>query len=591
MKAFHTKIYSLLFLLFLFQSSSQINLNDSFQLIMKFVNPSGFMFQLIKLRLMQMDEDFSCTLCKRIMKAIRTTVEEKYTPDEIVHIFVLFCSFSKSYEYCDGFLTNYGIPLLKNAFIRITNSENFCHTLGLCAEGQDCEDTYDYAIRLLKDKPDKKRESIDPSSPTIKMLQVTDIHFDPLYMEGASVYCDEPLCCHEPASTYARVKSGKFGSLINCDTSNNTLVSFAQEVHKMKPDFIIWTGDNAEHNAWNISQEEVYYTTQYIKNTLDDAIGNDSIIVYPVLGNHEVYPNDLWKSGNVAIFKELGKIYEDYFFEQEAYESFIKHGYYTELHPNTNLRIVALNCLYCDILNFHHISTNHNEAKEEFIWLENVLREAEKNGEYVYILDHFPINGEFTLYECSKRLRALFDRFEYTIRGYFSGHTHKEDIAPVRRYFEPRPIINMNYVAPSLTNYRGGNPSYRIYLIDSESKNIVDYEQYRMNMTYANTKGTAVWTLSHKGTQLFNVSDLTQHEAMTQIDVEGEFIKKKYADSADEKKMHDKKEIKKAKCAILTDSFVDYFKCSEQSIFSIDYYFNLLNDISGEWGKYDDEEN
>ena len=84
----------------------------------------------------------------------------------------------------------------------------------------------------------------------------------------------------------------------------------------------------------------------------------------------------------------------------------------------------------------------------------------------------------------------------------------------------------MNYVAPSLTNYRGGNPSYRIYLIDSETKNIVDYEQYRMNMTYANTKGTAVWTLSHKGTQLFNVSDLTQHEAMTQIDVEGEFIKK-----------------------------------------------------------------
>ena len=172
----------------------------------------------------------------------------------------------------------------------------------------------------------------------------------------------------------------------------------------MKPDFIIWTGDNAEHNAWNISQEEVYYTTRYIKNTLDDAIGNDSIIVYPVLGNHEVYPNDLWKSGNVAIFEELGKIYEDYFFEQEAYESFIMHGYYTELHPNTNLRIVALNCLYCDILNFHHISTNHNEAKEEFIWLENVLREAEKNGEYVYILDHFPINGQFTLYECSKRL-------------------------------------------------------------------------------------------------------------------------------------------------------------------------------------------
>ena len=129
------------------------------------------------------------------------------------------------------------------------------------------------------------------------MLQVNDIHFDPLYIEGGSVYCDERLCCHEPASNYSRIKSGKFGSYINCDTSLNTLTSFAQAAKDLDVDFIIWTGDNAEHNNYNSSQEEVYYTTQTIKDTIEEAFGKN-ITVYPVVGNHEVYPNDLWKPGN-----------------------------------------------------------------------------------------------------------------------------------------------------------------------------------------------------------------------------------------------------------------------------------------------------
>ena len=584
-----TKSISFIFLIFLIQSSFQFNLDNSIDIIKNFINPSGFIFQLIKLQLIEMEEEFSCTLCKRLTNAIRTTIEEKYTPDELVHIAVLFCSFSKSYEYCDSFLSSYGIPLLKNVFLRLTNPDNFCHSLGFCLEGEECEDTYDYAIRLLKDKPNKKREPIDTTAPTLRMLQLTDTHYDPNYRENSSIYCNERLCCHEPASNYSRIRSGKFGSYINCDTSLNTLTSFAQAAKEFEPDFIIWTGDNPEHNsAYNSSQEDVYYTTQTIKDTIEEAFGNN-ITVYPVIGNHEVYPNDLWKPGNYRIFEELAEIYKDFFFEDQAYESFSKYGYYTELHNGTNLRIVALNCLYCDAVNHHLLSTTHEDAKAEFIWLEKVLREAEKNNEYVYILDHFPINGDFTLYECSKRLRALFDRFEYTIRGYFSGHTHKEDISPVRRYFEPRPIINVNFIAPSLSTNDGGNPSFRIYTIDSNTKNVIDYEQYRMNLTESNEKREGIWYLSHKATELFNVTDLTEIEKMTQIDVEGEYIMKRYADSATEKQMHDKKEIKKAKCTITTDSHNDYVKCAEIGLFSVDYFYNVLSDISGEWGKKEEK--
>ena len=579
------KKFSFIFILFLsFQNSLQFNLFDSFSLIAKTLDPAGFLFQLIKIRLSQMEDDFSCTLCKRLVAAVRTTVEEKYTPDDIISYVALLCSFKHDYEYCQNYYTNYGIPFLKNAFIRITNSENFCYTLGICPEGQLCEDTYDYAIRLLKDKPNKQKEKIDGSS-TLKMVQVTDIHYDQRYVENGTIYCSTPLCCHEQASKYSRIKSGKFGSLLNCDTSLNTLKSFVQAANNLNPDLIIWTGDNAEHDNWNSTQEEVYAATKAIKNEIDEVFQH-RIPVYPVIGNHEVYPNDIWKSGDEGIFKELADIYKDYFFEDQAYESFSKYGYYTELHPNTNLRIVALNCLYCDAVNYHLLGTNYTEAKKEFIWLEEVLRQAEKNGEYVYILDHFPINGEFTLFECSKRLRALFDRFDYIIRGYFSGHNHYDDIAPVRRYFEPRPIININYIAPSLTsNEIGGvNPSFRQYIIDSKTKNVIDYEQYRLNLTDANLKGVAEWTLSHKATELFNVSDLSEMDKMCSINVEGEYIKKRHCDNADEKTLHDKKEIRKAECTITTDSYHDYYICTEQSMFSTAYFYELLNDISGEWG-------
>ena len=583
------KVIPIFILLILsFNNTYQIgfSLSESFSLISNLLNPSGLLFQLIKLRLLDVEEDFSCTLCKRIVAAVRTTVEEKYTPTEIINTIALICSISQDYDYCYNFYSNYGIPFLKNAFIRLTNSDNFCHTLGFCSEGQLCEDTYDYAIRLLKDKPNKTKEKIDTSAQTLKMIQVTDIHYDKNYVENGTIYCDTPLCCHEPASQYSRIKSGKFGSIKNCDTNINTLKSFVQAAYELNPDFIIWTGDNAEHDSWNSTQEEAFSATRTIKNAIDEVFQH-KIPIYPVIGNHEVYPNDLWESGKENIFKNLADIYKDYFFEDQAYDTFSKYGYYTEKHPNTNLRIIALNCLYCDAVNYHHLSSNHTEAKKEFIWLESVLREAETNGEYVYILDHFPINGEFTLVECSKRLRAIFDRFDYIIRGYFSGHNHLDDIAPVRRYFEPRPIININYIAPSLTSNEGDglNPSFRQYIIDSNTKQVIDYEQYRLNLTEANLKGEAKWYLSHLATELFNVSDLTEREQMCSINVEGEYIQKRYSDNASEKQIHNKKEIRKAECTITTDSYYDYFVCTEQSIFTKAYLYKLLNDISGEWGK------
>ena len=290
------------------------------------------------------------------------------------------------------------------------------------------------------------------------------------------------------------------------------------------------------------------------------------------------------------LLEYYSNIFKEYFYEDQAYESFKKYGYYTEKYKDTNLRIVVLNCLICDAWNFYIIGGRHQAAKDEFVWLEEVLRQAEKDGEYVYLIDHFPINSNFQLTECAQRLRALIDRFDYIIRGYFSGHTHLDDISPVKTYFEPKPIININYIAPPITTYPGRNPSFRQFIIDSNTKNIIDYEQYRLNLTDANLKGTADWYIAYNATKLFNVSDLTQLDKIFKMNVDGDYIIQRYAEGKEEKKvLHNKKEINKAECQIQSDTFHDYYTCIDDTIFSGQFFFELLNDLSGEWALKDAE--
>jgi hypothetical protein len=458
--------------------------------------------------------------------------------------------------------------------------------LGFCPEGEETEDTYDYAIRLLKDKPkNKKREGVDYSAPTLKMIQLTDIHLDTKYIENGTVYCDEPVCCREPASTYSRKKSGKYGFLGRCDASVELLESFMDKAYELNPDFIIWTGDNSPHNSKNASQNDNYEASIIVKNMLDEKFKNE-IPIYPALGNHEKYPSDLYIGDEAELLENYGQIFKDYFYEEQAFETFRKYGYYTEKYKDTNLRIVVLNCLLCDTWNFYIIGGRHEAAKKEFIWLEEVLRQAEKNGEYVYLIDHFPINSNFQLTECAQRLRALLDRFDYIIRGFFSGHTHLDDISPVRTYFEPKPIININYIAPPLTTYPGRNPSFRQFILDSNTKNVIDYQQYRLNLTDANLKREANWYIVYNATQMFKVNDLTELDKIFKIDVDGDYIIQRYAEGKDEKKIvHNKKEINEAQCQIQTDTYHDFYVCAADTIFSKEYFFELLNDLSGEWVK------
>jgi len=64
---------------------------------------------------------------------------------------------------------------------------------------------------------------------------------------------------------------------------------------------------------------------------------------------------------------------------------------------------------------------------------------------------------------------ATIDRYSYTIRGIFTGHTHVDEF---NVYYDSKvkdKVIAVNWIAPSVTTFGSINPSFRVFEVDSET--------------------------------------------------------------------------------------------------------------------------
>ncbi|MCQ2820470.1 MAG: PPN1 endopolyphosphatase family protein [archaeon] len=529
-----------------------------------------------------------CSICQRGMKAIKTLIESKGM-ELLYKIATAICKMGiMEKEICPGLINNYFKNFADALLTDIDDLDKYCGILNLCEDKNVYLNHEEYAKDLLKDKPQKQREEPDLSKKPLRILQVADIHYDKYYLEGATVECKSTICCRT-LPTEKEIKkgvplAGKYGSIGICDINKLMIDSAIQEMYELNPDFMIFTGDFCPHDIWQGSQEIIESLIVAIRDGIKEKFGR-YIQIYPTLGNHEKFPVDMYTHNETAMLEGIANTYKE-FLHPDAYESFKKYGYYTMKHPGSNLRIVSLNCFACDNFDFH-LFNSKKEAQNMFAWLENVLREAEKNGEYVYLLNHIPLNEETFLNECAYRLIAIIDRFNYIIRGHFSGHTHNDDIITVREYFNRDKVIHLNFVAPSLTTYRGHFPELRIYLADPSTMLITDYEQYFFNVTKANLEEGTKWELGYKAAEFFGVKDLTKMEDISKFDNIPEYLIHRFSFTPKGYEVgQNEKEQRKAKCTITTDNFPSYMNCAHPKFEVKDikaWFFVALNLIQGKW--------
>ena len=447
----------------------------------------------------------ACETCKGSVEAFKIYIQRK-TGDlsGLYNLLSELCG-PELKAVCLGGITEMGPIVLTSTIDRYLDPNFLCGAMGKCAYNVTADDLQSWATAVLASKPNNPLPKASATA-DVTFAHITDLHFDLEYKQGAATDCGLPLCCR--AEYPGTGSAGPFGDY-NCDIPYATLASGIEAISALKPDFVLWTGDNPPHNVWNQSQA---YNMQYITEAnalLENYFKPGVTAVYPTLGNHGCYPVNIYQFGNEAWLTDpIAKMWYPWLNSQA--ESTIKaFGGYSVLHGNTNLRIIALNTQACNNLNFWFLQ-NVTDPGNQVEWLQGQLAAAESAGEQVYIIGHIPIGDSDCLSQWGYRYKALMDRYQFTVRGQFFGHTHNDHVKVNRGFFDNSPI-SVQWIAPSLTTYTNLNPSFRIYAADSNTWLPVNYYQYRLNLTQANLNATAApqWTVAYDFLSEYNLPDMS----------------------------------------------------------------------------------
>ena len=533
----------------------------------------------------------SCSLCSFTIDVFKNYLLQKNGIEKFYALMKEICHFTKiDDKVCDGAISLYGDIVIDSFIRRFINGDYLCSLLKVCNDTTEYESVEDFARRILNDKKKiKEREIVKTKNDDnyYKVVQVTDIHLDMYYKEGTVANCIKPICCRELEDDdlvpVKQILAGFYGTTGNCDANIETVKAFAKKAKELNPDYIMFTGDNIAHSVWTVTQEEVIKATKMQIKAIQDEFGLETPI-YPAIGNHEKAPVDEFHGDETELLEGLAEIFRPYL-DDNAYETFRKYGYYSQLFKNSKLRIISLNCLLCDSFNFN-LLYDSSQPKNMFKWLENVLVEAEKNGEFVHIMDHIPMQSPQHTIQCSSRLKILMDRYQNIIKGFFSGHTHNEFLNIVHEYYNPEKPTNINYICSGLTTYSEYQPSFRMYLIDKKELYVQDFIQYRMNLIESNEKREPIWFNPYNATELFKVTSMNDIETISKYKVTPEYIQHKYTDvPGAEERGKDPNAIYSTQCQFDNDNIQGIFDCSGYTVLSESYLYYILNKISTEWEK------
>ncbi|XP_060778141.1 acid sphingomyelinase-like phosphodiesterase 3b [Neoarius graeffei] len=367
---------------------------------------------------------------------------------------------------------------------------------------------------------------------------ITDLHWDDSYRltDGNS-----GSVCNSSGGR-PTPQAGKFGDYF-CDSPWDLISS---SVHAMKdilpdPDFIIWTGDDTPHVPnEKLGEEAVLRIIGNLTHIIKTLFPKTK--VYSALGNHDYHPKSQLPPTQSNIYEQIQKLWEDWL-DPASRDTFKRGGYYTEkLLNQTGFRVLVLNTnLYYDQ---NKITENIKDPADQFKWADQVLTEAAKNKEKVYIVGHIP-PGFFEKKrhkpwfrpEFNQQYIKLIQKYHDIIIGQFFGHHHTDSFRMF--YGTSGSPISAMFLSPGVTPWKttlpgvvdgANNPAIRVFEYDNKTLLIEDIVTYYLNLTYANL-ARARWEKEYRLTEAFRVPDASpasMHRVLEQITHENCYLQKYY---------------------------------------------------------------
>lgn len=417
---------------------------------------------------------------------------------------------------CETAVKRY-IPIIQRAFLKLfVTHKNFLCGFIL----QECEsDIQRFEVQPIIDQIYQGMPAPKEVKPTLKstykILQVNDIHIDLEYLPGGEANCKNGVvCCRaNKVPNGESVKAGYWGTANGtCDLPQHTFWGFLDFAKSLNPDYVFWLGDNENHEVDTIEFPTNVQTTSLIAKAMSDTF--DKKKVFLAIGNHEQFPIDNINFDDPLqtefFFHNLVGAYKPLLNRDELTQMH-KSGYYTSLVKERNLRVISVYSAPFDSLNFFLlVSTYDPDGAIQWLW--DTLKAAEKNREDVMIIMHIPMGNDFSISLWCDLFNALVDRYQNSIKGIFSAHTHWDHLIFHRSRNDNNKIVKTDFVAPSLTTWTHLNPSFRVFEVDTETNEIVDYVQYRLDLDKYNAEGPSAkiaWDPVYSFKQQYGLTDLS----------------------------------------------------------------------------------
>ena len=356
-----------------------------------------------------------------------------------------------------------------------------------------------------------------PRDKRLRVLHLSDIHLDPRYMVGAEANCDSGQCCRADSfnSTLAQPtfepgtlpkenisEPAGYWGWYQCDSPWSLVESAMQAISALAEkdgpiDLGIVTGDLVTHDSTaRISPDLVRYSEQSIYDLLKRHTGNATISV--ALGSSDTappgqampdkLPNDrgkqlAWDYENIAALVKS----EGWGNDSTADSIRTHYGGYS-ISPREGLRIISINSDFWYSGNlFNYINPEEPDPSGAFHWLTDELYRANAANERAWIIASVPTGWDtsYSVLGASNLFNYIVSHYAATIAHIFFGHTHKDQFHFFPNLTSTYPVsgefqwtVGHALIAPSLTPNFNLQPSFRIYEIDPESYEVMDYHQY-----------------------------------------------------------------------------------------------------------------
>nr|XP_019543354.2 sphingomyelin phosphodiesterase-like [Aedes albopictus] len=488
----------------------------------------------IKITLDRMPHTKNPKICLTCLSASYTFMEiykrtEKKEKAPLVKLAQNICHLYSLKPYvCDGLIALNAdmMMFILGHLDELPSAERVC---AVAYQGEDCVLDRPY---ILSDRYPKvnisssqnvlktsKGASIPSNKEPLTIIHLTDIHYDPEYVVGINADCAAGACCRhvpdlEPADSANA--AGFWGEYRDCDSPWHAVVDVMEQIRTQHPkiDAVYFTGDIIHHFTWNTTvasnEESMRQIFQLLKERFVD------IPLYPILGNHESDPANLYAPHHVPakltsayLYDFIAEQWDDWLPKEVNRSTIADGGYYTVLSPLGH-RIIALNNNFCYVHNWWLLYSDIYFIRQ-LQWLHDTLQESEKSGEKVHILGHVPSYDNYCYIGWTREYRKIVDRFAHIIEGQFNGHSHVDEFNVYYRRDDPTAAVNVAWNGGSTTTFTQLNPNYKVFYVDRESFEILDHETWIYNLTEANQHPDRkpLWFKEYTFKEHFGLTDLS----------------------------------------------------------------------------------